>query len=406
MRVLNYNEKKVQNGFAKCIYAANFLKEAHELSFYEKLFFFKHRIELNQRAQTNMLHISLNFHPSEKLSTGKLNAIASSYIEKIGFSNQPFLVYQHHDAGHPHVHIITTSILQNGKRIDTFNIGKTLSENARKEIEKEFSLLKAEGRQQRKESSLNELNVQSLNYGKSETKRSITNVLLKVLNDYKYSSLNEVNAVLKLFNVTADRGSKDGRIYKNGGLVYRIIDSNGQKIGVPVKASSIYFLPTLSFLEKKFTVNDELKKPYKSKLKGAIDFAFTKKISSISAFVKELQKEQINVALHRNDEGFLFGITFIDHRTQCVFKGSELGKSYTASGIKQRLSVGDFSSKSAQQTLSYNPAINEFKNNLLPGSKKIKEENNLIQILLNKESIENSFPAEFLKKKKKRRKNH
>src|SRR5690242_5348212 len=406
MRVLNYNEKKVQKGFAICIYAGNFLKEMHELSFYEKLFFFKHRIELNQRAKTNMLHISLNFHPSEKLSTEKLNAIASSYIEKIGFSNQPFLVYEHLDAGHPHIHIITTSILKDGRRIDTFNIGKTFSENARKEIENEFSLLKAKGRNQRKDSTIKELNIRSIIYGKTELKTSITNVLLQVLSDYKFSSLNELNAVLKLFNVIADRGNKDGRIYKNKGLVYRIIDAHSNKVGVAVKASSIYFRPTLASLEKKFLINDELKKPYKPKLKAAIDFAFTNEMSSISAFAKELHRQQIHVSVHYNAEGVLYGITYIDHRTKSVFKGSELGKSYTASGIKQRLTAEEASIKSAQQTLSSKPHLNEFKNDFSYRIMNSKNENDLIQILLNKENIESRFPVEFLKKKKKRRKNH
>ena len=90
LRVLSYNEKKVQRGTAECIYAGNFLLEAKQLNFYNKLDTFKHRTELNQRATTNMLHVSLNFSPKEKLSHEKLISIASVYIEKIGFAKQPF----------------------------------------------------------------------------------------------------------------------------------------------------------------------------------------------------------------------------------------------------------------------------------------------------------------------------
>ncbi|MGI8583448.1 MAG: relaxase/mobilization nuclease domain-containing protein [Chitinophagaceae bacterium] len=38
-------------------------------------------------------------------------------MDKIGFAEQPYLVYQHLDAGHPHIHIVTTNIQQSGKRI-------------------------------------------------------------------------------------------------------------------------------------------------------------------------------------------------------------------------------------------------------------------------------------------------
>ena len=31
-------------------------------------------------------------------------------MEQIGFGDQPYLVYQHNDAGHPHIHIVTTRI--------------------------------------------------------------------------------------------------------------------------------------------------------------------------------------------------------------------------------------------------------------------------------------------------------
>ena len=44
-----------------------------------------------------------------------------------GFGEQPFLVSQHLDAEHPHVQIVTTNIKQDGKRIDTFNIGSNQS---------------------------------------------------------------------------------------------------------------------------------------------------------------------------------------------------------------------------------------------------------------------------------------
>ncbi|MBU0695419.1 MAG: relaxase/mobilization nuclease domain-containing protein, partial [Bacteroidetes bacterium] len=65
------------------------------------------------------------------------------YMGRIGFSKQPYLIYQHQDAGHPHVHIVTTNIQSSGERISLHNLGKTKSEEARKIIEKSYNLIPA-----------------------------------------------------------------------------------------------------------------------------------------------------------------------------------------------------------------------------------------------------------------------
>lgn len=404
LHVLNYNEKKVQKGVAECIYAGNFLLDVKSLNFYQKLETFIHRTELNQRAKTNLLHISLNFHPSEKLSKEKLISISSLYIEKIGFADQPFLIYQHNDAGHPHIHIITTSIQENGKRINTFNIGKNQSEIARKEIEKQFNLIKASGRKCNIESRLRPLATQKMQYGFAETKRSITNVLDEVINHYKYTSIPELNAVLKLYNLIADRGTESGRIYKNRGLTYRILNNENKKIGVPIKASSIHSKPTLNYLEEKFIENEKARVPYKQKLKTAIDWSLSKKPSGIQDLIKQLQKEKISVVLHTNDKGFLYGITFIDHRTKSVFNGSDLGKPYSAAGIQQRLIIGGEKIELADQMGRENDLDIKDRKNQPEGLHTSFKSKHLLPSLLNNEKGQSRIPNDFLKKKKKRRK--
>jgi hypothetical protein len=110
-RALNYNEQKMKEGAAECIYAHNFLKEAEQLNFYEKLNRFEKLISLNKRASTNTVHISLNFGLNEKIEKNRLVEIASVYTgRRLVLLKQPYLVYQHLDAGHPHIHIVTTNI--------------------------------------------------------------------------------------------------------------------------------------------------------------------------------------------------------------------------------------------------------------------------------------------------------
>ena len=334
-RALNYNEKKVQYGQATCIYAGNFLKDLDKLNFYDKLQRFQDLISLNDRAQkSNTLHISLNFHPSEQLGPGTLCAIAKEYIERIGFKNQPYLVYEHQDAGHPHINIVTTNIEATGKRIDTYNIGRLKSEIARKEIEKKFGLIRtADGFR----AGSIKIDIRQVEYGKAETKRSITNVLDKVLNFYNYNSLASLNAILKTYNITADRGRKGGRIYNHGGLLFHTLDSNGNRIGVPIKASSIYSKPTLVNLEIKFKENQVKRSEPRAKLKGAIDAEMLKKPKNLESMISNLKEKKIDTIFRKNDQGYVFGITFVDHTNKSVHNGSEIGKEYSLSNLQKRI---------------------------------------------------------------------
>ena len=142
-KALNYNEQKVIKGAAECIIAFGFIKDKDELNFYNKLHHFERCISLNDRVSFNTLHVSLNFDPSEEINTEKLAAIANRYMKRIGFGKQPYLFYRHDDAGHPHIHIVSTNLQKDGSIISIHNLGKNQSEKARKEIEIEFALVKA-----------------------------------------------------------------------------------------------------------------------------------------------------------------------------------------------------------------------------------------------------------------------
>jgi hypothetical protein len=407
-RALNYNEKKVQKGDAECIHAMNFLKEAGSLNFHQKLKRFEDLIALNDRAKkSNTLHISLNFDPSEKLAKEKLIAIADEYMAKIGFGEQPYLVYQHSDAGHPHIHIVTTNIEQDGKRINTYNIGRNQSEKARKEIEKDFELVQAAGRNSKPKEDIEAVMAQRIKYGKSETKRAITNVLDAVINQYKYTSLAELNAILKQYNVIADRGQEKGRIYKNNGLYYQVLDDNGKKIGIPIKASSFYCQPTLAVLEKKFDENKLRRVPDKQKLKTAIEWAFVKKPEDLRSLVKALQKEKIQVLIRKNEKGFAYGITFIDYRTKAIFNGSDIGKEYSIASLQSRLDRLGVEKQTArpipapkkehvEKEFGPETAKNDLTENAV-------NKDNLIDILIKPEKNEGQLSFALLEKKKKKK---
>ena len=406
---LNYNEKKVQKSKAVCLHAANYLKDAKDMNFYQKLAGFERLNSLNERATTKTLHVSLNFDPSEKLAESKLLQIASAYMEMIGFGQQPYLVYKHEDAGHPHIHIVSTTIKADGSRINTHNIGRNQSEKARKEIEQLYGLVKAERQQQLPKPGIKPVDVEKTVYGKSETKRSISNIVGAVYSQYKYTSLPEFNAALKQFNVVADRGKEEGRIFKNRGLVYRILDSAGNKVGVPIKASSIGCKPILANLEKKFTANETAKEFLKSFVKIKLDDCLSQSPSTVKELTEQLKQKNIYTVLRQNAEGRLFGITFVDNQNKVVFNASDLGKGYSAAALQSRLASGTEKSLSNDETKggrssgSIQKEMSQQKQHAKTIPLTTKTESPLDVLLSTKEQYDN-IPNSLLKKKRKKKK--
>ena len=405
---LNYNENKMRNDKAQLIEASGYFKDLEDLNFYDKLLRLTDLASRNERTKTNTVHISLNFAVGEQLEKHILQQIVNDYMEQIGFGNQPYLAYQHADAGHPHVHIVTTNIQISGERISLHMLGKTKSEAARKAIELQYGLQQAGNKPD--ELKLPErIPLKQVSYGKTETKRAITNVVNEVIKSYKFTSIPEFNAVLNQFNVTADRGSKDSRMYEKNGLVYWVLDEKGNRLGVPIKASSIYGKPTLKTLEDRFRLNEVLRKPLREQLKNTIDTLLAKQITK-AKFQQELYQKGIQVIFRQNEEGRLYGVTFVDHQTKSVFNGSDLGKAYSAASFINRFGNTDnlknLPDSSNKNTGSDNNNTNTI-NNHTGGQGNFNSGNSLLDNLFQEEHQDMSALSRLQQtKRKKKRKGH
>src|SRR4051812_42603238 len=117
-RAFHYNENKVNDEVATCIMAGNYPMDLEQMQEGHRINMLLKTAALRPSVEHNSVHISLNFSPDERLDDGFLKKITQEYMDAIGFGNQPFLVYRHFDAGHPHVHIVTTKIRPDGEAID------------------------------------------------------------------------------------------------------------------------------------------------------------------------------------------------------------------------------------------------------------------------------------------------
>ncbi|UUF13130.1 MULTISPECIES: relaxase/mobilization nuclease domain-containing protein [Flavobacterium] len=408
-RIFHYNENKVSHGNALCIGEKNYPADHQDLSSSLKINLLLSRLELNENVKRGSVHISLNFHPSEKdLSPEKLMDITNAYMTQIGFGQQPYLVYQHFDAAHPHVHIISVKVRPDGRRIDMQNIGRNQSENARIKIEKDFNLVKAQGREKQIACALPPILPSMVKYGKIQSKKAVSQVLDFVLDTYQYKSLPQLNAVLNLYNVTADRGSENSRVFKGGGLVYRIMDTDGKQTGVPIKASDFYNRPTLKFLEKKFEENRLKNARPGLRIKNAVRSVFDSEKPSLKELSKALEAQGITMVQRLAQNGTLYGLTYVDHISKQVCNGSELGKEFSAASIAKscRNTKSDLPNTAFSAEFRSSPAVRtllEIQDILVSNNMHAPLLQEFISRLFEREYPGSYVPAAFRKKKKNRK---
>ena len=271
------------------------------------------------------MHISLNPDPKDKLSDEQLTKIAQEYMQKMGYGDQPFIVYKHEDIDRKHIHIVSLRVDENGRKInDKFEHRRSM--DACREIEQKYNLVPAD-RKQRHDG----LPLKPVKHDAGDVKHQIANVIRSVARDYHFLSLNEYKALLSLYNVGMEeiRGEVKGKSYQ--GLVYSALNDKGEKVGNPFKSSIFGKSVGIASLEKRIEKSAEIikEKNLKERCKKIISETMLT-CKNRKDFEKTLAKNGISAIFRTNDDGRIYGATFIDHEHKCVFNGSRLGKDFSA----------------------------------------------------------------------------
>jgi hypothetical protein len=333
---LRYNEEKVKQGKADLIGAANFLKDHDQLSLKDKIDRFEQRTTLNEAMLNNSLHLSLNFGATETLTNEKMVVLADRFMEAIGLGDQPYLVYRHHDAGHTHLHIVTVNIDAMGEKIHIRPLTLTEAHKICRELEVEFSLQPSVRVKQDQQDEFSVLHAQKVVYGEPSLKRAVSDVLNAVVDHYKYTNMDEFNAILREYNVVANPGSEHSRLHKMGGLYYHVLDENSTIIGAPIKASAFLLKPTLNRLEERFSLNQSLRESSRERLHSVIDWSFAGVAPDWNRWQDGLERDGISVVINKSRADSAEHLYFIDHKTKSAFSGESLGDRYTLNAIRER----------------------------------------------------------------------
>lgn len=328
---LAYNAQKVEAGEAKVLLTNKvFGNPDGSFDMASYLRDFEGYLPYHCRTEKPIIHISLNPHPDDKLTDNQLSDIASEYMQRLGYGNQPYMVYKHEDIDRHHIHIVSLRIDETGRKIDD-KFEHRRSKDITRSLEQKYGLLPAERQQQR-----GELSLKKVNWTRGNTKRQIANVVRHTANRYHYLSFNEYRALLSTFNISAEevKGEVKGKPYN--GIVYSATDDKGNKVGNPFKSSlfgrSVGYEALQSHYAKSMgkIQTDKLAQQTKRTALDALNHSTDK-----GGFADELRKRGLDVVLRENSQGRIYGATYIDHNNGCVLNGSRLGKELSANTITE-----------------------------------------------------------------------
>lgn len=323
---LSYNQHKVDKENGQILDTQKII-ETPDGSYTVAQFYrsFEPYLIANKRTEKPVLHISLNPDPGDEVTDENFRQIAKDYMERMGYGQQPYIVFKHTDTSRTHIHIVSTCVDRYGKKIpDTYE--KLRSMDACRALEQKYTLIPATEKQR----TGNEQVFRPVDYRAGDIKSQIASVVRYLPKYYQYASFGAYNALLSLFNITAEEVKGELHQPKTG-LVYFALNEAGEKASNPFKASLFGKQAGLNELKKHIAQAKEKMKtnPARAILKNTIEA--TMHIATGEAeFKKQLIEQGINTVVRRNDEGRIYGITFIDHESRTVWNGSALDKNLAA----------------------------------------------------------------------------
>lgn len=325
--VLSYNQLKVEIENAEIMFTHKMLEtpDGHYCTTQLSRSFEPYLVA-NRKTEKTVLHISLNPDPKDKVSDEKFKTIAQEYMHQMGYGEQPFVVFKHTDIERTHIHIVSVCVNEEGRKIsDSYERKRSM--NICRELEKKYGLVSAIDKEQKR----NKKAFSKVDYKSNDLKSQVASVVRYLPKHYQFQSLGEYNALLSLFNITAEevKGELHGK--PKQGLVYFVLNEDGVKASNPFKASLFGKTAGHIQLQNHFNKSKVILKDsnVKSLIIRNIE-AVTKIEKDEQGFKKQLAESGINVVVRRNETGRIYGITFIDHNSKTVWNGSRLGKDYSA----------------------------------------------------------------------------
>ena len=332
---VRYNEEKVNRGQAEVLFWNRMLDPldtAGRMSHERCMASFEPFLQANRRTTNTVFHVSLNPSPEDRLNDEQLGEIAREYMERMGYGEQPYIVFKHRDIAREHLHIVSLRIDREGRKLP-HDFEARRSVEITRDLEQKYGLhprVKGQELQDREE-------LRKVDYQKGDVKQQVSSTVRSCLRHYRCASFGEWRTLLEAFNVSIEErtGTTEGRDY--AGMIYGALTDDGYGIGTPFKSSRIGKDVGYEALQRYYERSKTaLKEP------GALNELREKiadgmvRCSTRTEFCERLHDKGVDAVFRLNAAGRIYGVTFIDHEQGIVANGSLLGRNFSANAFEHQ----------------------------------------------------------------------
>ena len=330
---LGYNFKKMQHNEAVVLCVNEFRKGFDGTFQMDKVLADMQRAILEQcRTKKTVFHCSLNLHPDEKLTDEEFTQIAKEYMEALGYGKQPYIVFKHNDIAREHIHIVSLRVDFDGNKINDKYEGRR-SKKITDALEKKYNLIPSSKVSERTTTETPKVNVVQGNI-----KEQVANTVRSAMKHYTFCSLGELNAVLRKYNLAVEEVKTEYRGKRYDGLVYVPTDDKGNKVSTPIHASDIGRGVGYAAVQNKMQKSKQMVKPLIPTVRRKVLEVMRTSPGTEGILRQRLEEQGLRVVIRKNENGRIYGITFIDDERGITLNGSRLGKGYAANKFNEYFS--------------------------------------------------------------------
>ena len=330
---LGYNFKKMQHNEA-VVLCVNELRKGFDGTFQmdKVLADMQRAIPEQCRTKKTVFHCSLNPHPDEKLTDEEFTQIAKEYMEALGYGKQPYIVFKHNDIAREHIHIVSLRVDFDGNKINDKFEGRR-SKKITNALEKKYNLIPSSKVSERTTTETPKVNVVQGNI-----KEQVANTVRSAMKHYTFCSLGELNAVLRKYNLAVEEVKTEYRGKQYDGLVYVPTDDKGNKVSTPIHASDIGRGVGYAAVQNKMQKSKQMVKPLIPTVRRKVLEVMRTSPGTEGILRQRLEEQGLRVVIRKNENGRIYGITFIDDERGITLNGSRLGKGYAANKFNEYFS--------------------------------------------------------------------
>ena len=327
---LDYNEKKVMRGDAELVDYANLpddLPSTIEWAFDELL----ENPAVTPQSRSRVFHMTIGPGIDDDLSPEKAKELIADVMKKMGYGEQPYVVYYHHDIDRGHYHVVAPRVKKDGRLIDSSFEGRKLT-NILKELAGKYNYTfgKKEGGQGI-QPNLPVVKHMEFKRGDANVRQTLVSLFEEALK-YDFHSLFQFGSILLSMNIRLTmRKRKDG----TEAVILEGLDERGNRATMKFSMEKNFGLPGAEIYRKRLEENNRigvLQLSRKVAVKEVSDFCL-EETASADEYCKAIEEAGIrHVMLRDENTNEIKRVVLVDKSSKTIIdtaiKGELFKKSF------------------------------------------------------------------------------